>query len=360
MSAIFGLANLSATDYQYVHTAGEDVIYEATMEYTRMFTEQIAQFESVFVGGVTENHNERFKLPGTGRMSRRVTGVRGPAVRAYGGWDVAFPLYDFEEAVVADDVDFAYMTPGEYQNAVDTILNRYTEERRWQLFHALMDDQGGSSETFADKQWGNLTVVPLANGDSVTYPPVLGATSEATEDHYAESGYASASISDTNNPLVTIRDELVEHFGTSTGGEDVAVFCNNAESAYLEDLTDFDAVVDMNIRAGSNRDVPVNLPNVPGKILGRSNGCWVIEWRYIPATYLLGIHLDAPAPLVERVDPAETGLPRGLNLVARDTSHPLQSAIYRARFGLAVRNRLNGYMYEMGTGGTYTIPTAYT
>lgn len=360
MSAIFGLANLPATDYQYVHTAGEDVIYAATAEYTQMFTDQISRFESVFVQGMTENHNELFKLPGTGRMSRRVTGVRGPAVKAYGGWNVAFPLYDFEEAVVTDDVDFAYMTPGEYQNAVDTILNRYTTERRWQLFHALLDDQAGSSETYADKRWGNLTVVPLANGDATTYPPTLGNTSEATDDHYSGSGYATASISDTNNPLTTMRDELVEHFGTMTGGEDVAVFCNNAESPYLEDLTDFDPVVDMNIRSGDNRDVPINLPNVPGKILGRSNGVWVIEWRYIPATYLLGVKLDEPAPCVERVDPAETGLPRGLNLVATDMDHPLQSAIYRGRFGLAVRNRLNGVVMFMSAGGTYTVPAAYT
>lgn len=360
MSAIFGLASLSASDYQYVKTAGEEVIYEATMEYTRMFTEQIARAESVFISGMTENHNERFKLPGTGRMSRRVAGVRGPAVRAYGGWDVAFPLYDFEEAVVSDDVDFAYMTPQEYQNAVDTILNRYTVERRWQLFHALFDDQGGSSETFSDRQWGNLTIVPLANGDAVTYPPVEGSITEATDDHYLETGYAGTAISDANNPLVTIREELVEHFGTTTGGENVVVFCHQDETPYIEDLTDFDPVEDRFIRSGDNRDVPFNLPNVPGTIKGRSNGVWVVEWRHLPDNYMLGVHLDAPAPCVERVDPADTGLPRGLNLVATDTTHPLQSAIYRGRFGIAVRNRLNGVAMEVGTGGTYTIPTDYT
>src|SRR3990167_8161758 len=253
MSAIFGLANLAAADYQYVNTAGEDVIYEATIEYTRMFTEQITRIEGVFIGGMTENHQERFKLPGTGRISRRVAGVRGPAVRAYGGWDVGFPLYDFEEAVVTDDVDFAYMTPGEYQNAIDTILNRYTEERRWQLFHAIFDDQAGSSETYADKNWGNITVVPLANGDTTTSPPVLGATTEATDDHYSESGYAAASITDTNNPLPTMRLELLEHFGTTTGGDNVVVFCHHTETPYLEDLTDFDQVEDRFVRSEIGR-----------------------------------------------------------------------------------------------------------
>lgn len=360
MSAIFGLANLDATSYQYVHTAGEDVIYEAARMYTAARLEGIRRFESVFVQAQTTNHTELYKLPGSGRMNRRATGVRGPAVRAYGGWTVNFPLYDFEESVVTDFVQFAYMTPGEYQNAVDTVINRYVDERRWQLLHALLDDQAGSSETFVDPQWGSLSVVPLANGDSVTYPPVLGSTTEATEDHYSESGYADSAISDTNNPLVTLRDELVEHFGTVAGGENIAVFCNNADLTYLEDLTDYDPVEDMNIRSGANVNIPVNLPTVPGTIRGRSNGTWVVEWRFMPDNYLLAVHLDAPPPLVERVDPAETGLQSGLVLRAEDEEHPLMSAIYGARFGLAVRNRLNGAVMELGTGGTYTVPTAYT
>lgn len=360
MSAIFALAGMSAADYQYVHTAGEQLIYEATRAYTAQRNADIQRAESAFIEMMTENHNERYKLPGTGRMARRTPGTRGPAVRAYGGWDVAYPLYDFEEAVVGDDVDLAYMTPQEYQNHIDTIVNRYVGERRWQILHALLDDQAGSSESFTDRLWGTLTIVPLANGDSVTYPPVLGSDSEATEDHYAESGYAAASISDTNNPIETNVNELVEHFGTTTGGENVISFINNAQTTQVKDLTDFTEVEDRFIRSGDNVDVPFNLPNVPGKIIGRTNGSWVSEWRWIPANYILSIHMEAPAPLKERVDPAATGLPRGLNLVAQDDTHPLMSSIYRARFGIAVGNRLNGCVMELGTGGTYTIPTAYT
>jgi hypothetical protein len=189
---------------------------------------------------------------------------------------------------------------------------------------------------------------------------VIGSSTESDDDHYLESGYADSAISDDNNPLITIKEELVEHFGTTIGGEDIVVFCNQGDTAYIEDLTDFDPVEDRNVRSGSNRDVPVNLPNVPGTIKGRSNGCWVSEWRYVPDNYLIGVHLDAPAPCIERVDPSETGLKRGLNLVAQDTDHPLMSSVYRARFGIAVRNRLNGVVMELGSGGTYDVPAAYT
>ena len=74
---------------------------------------------------------------------------------------------------------------------------------------------------------------------------------------------------------------------------------------------------------------------------------------------VVGIHLDAPKPIMQRVDPADTGLPRGLALVARDENYPFTSSFYSHRFGFGVGNRLNGVVMELGTGGSYTVPTAY-
>jgi hypothetical protein len=84
----------------------------------------------------------------------------------------------------------------------------------------------------------------------VVYPPVLGSETEATEDHYLESGYASANVSDTNDPYVTVVDDLEHHFGAATGGENIVVFINNAERGVTEDLTDFAPVPDQYIRVG--------------------------------------------------------------------------------------------------------------
>lgn len=356
MSTIFGLAGLSASDYQFVNTAGQSLIYTATQQYLDMVNEDVTRAVSVFVDVITEDHQERYQLPGGGRMTQRGDGTRGPAVKPLGSWDVAYPIYDFAEQVAATDVDAAYLTPAEYQRHVDTIVNRYRTELRWQILHALLDNV---SVSYSDKRWGTLTLQPLANNDSVTYPPVMGATTDATDNHYLESNYAATAISDSNNPYITIREEIVEHFGTETGGDNVVVFINNAETPETEDLTDFDPVEDRFIRSGANRDIPFNLPNVPGRIIGRTNGVWVSEWRFMPANYMLGIHLDAPAPCKMRVDEAATGLPRGLNLVANDMSYPIASAEWRARFGISVANRLNGVVMELGTGGTYTVPAVY-
>jgi hypothetical protein len=74
---------------------------------------------------------------------------------------------------------------------------------------------------------------------------------------------------------------------------------------------------------------------------------------------MLGIHLDAPAPLKKRVDPTAVGLGRGLQLVSEDTDHPFVGSHWSHRFGFGVANRLSAVVMELGTGGTYTIPTAY-
>jgi hypothetical protein len=295
-------------------------------------------------------------LPGGGRLQRRGGQAPSAAVRAYGGYDVAYPLEDFGAQFSGDDVSLAYMTVQDIDRHLDTIFIQDANTVRFEMLKAIFDNTQG---TFVDPLHGSLSIEPLANGDTVTYPPVIGSETEATEDHYLESSYAATAISDTNNPYLTIVDELEHHFQARTGGENIVVFCNNAESPETQALTEFDEVPDRFIRVGDNVDVPTGLPAVPGRILGRVSGAWAVEWRWCPANYMIGVYLEAPKPLKSRVDPADTGLTRGLQLVARDERYPLESSHYRHRFGFGCGNRLNGVVMELGTGGTYTIPTAY-
>jgi hypothetical protein len=86
-----------------------------------------------------------------------------------------------------------------------------------------------------------------------------------------------------------------------------------------------------------------------------------VQWDWITDNYLLGIHLDAEAPIVKRVDPAATGIATmGIQMVAVDESFPFVGSFWRHRFGMGVANRLNGYVMELGEVGSYTVPTAYT
>lgn len=360
MAGIFSHLNLANSDRVFNATVGQQVIYEAAMDYINRANAEIDRVISAFVSMDTENFKERYRLPGGGYLQRRREGGRYGAVSAYGSWDVAYPLEDFGAQIAGDDVSRAYMTVAELENHVNTIVAQNVNTVRFELLKALLNN---TNDTFVDPIHGSLTIVPLANADAVTYPPVLGSAAEATDSHYLESGYAATAISDTNNPYVTIVEELVEHFGESVGGDEVAVFINPAEAPETEDLTDFTSVPDQFVRVGQNTDVPIGLPSVPGRIIGRmsgASGAWVVQWRWIPASYMVAIHLGVPAPLKRRVDPADTGLGRGLQLVATDTEFPFESSFWRHRFGFGVSNRLNGVVMELGTGGSYSIPSGYS
>ena len=356
MSGIFGALNLNDTDRVFQAMAGQRVMYQAIVDYLARVNADIDAAMSVFVAGETQDFKLRYKSPGGGSLDRKNSQGRYGAGKAYGHWDVAFPLEDFGREIAGDDVSMAYMTVGDLERHVKTVVAQSVSTVRFEMLKALLDN---AQDSFTDPLHGSLSIEPLANGDTVTYPPVVGSDSEATEDHYLESNYAASAISDSNNPFITIKEDLEHHFGISGDGYNTVVFVNVAEVPETEDLTDFDPVNDRYTRPGSNMNQLFGVPRVPGAIIGRTNGVWVARWDWIPANYMVGVFLDAEPPLMKRVDPQDTGLPSGLHLVTKDEEFPFESSVWRHRFGFGCANRLNGVVMELGTGGSYTIPTAY-
>lgn len=356
MSGIFGALGLDDSDRAFTKTEGQVLALDLINSYFNRVSMDIAEQMALFVESETSNHNERYKLPGGGYLQQRGVQSSVANVKAYGGYDVAYPLFDWGAAVGGDDVSMAYMTVGDLERHIMTVAIQNVNTVRFQMLRRIFKN---TTDTYADPLWGSLTIQPLANNDAVTYAPVLGSSTEAVEMHYLESGYAASAISDTNNPYIVMRGELEEHFGASTGGNNIVVFIHPDEVPETEDLSDFDPVEDNFIRSASTVNIPFNLPNVPGRIIGRTNGVWVVEWRYMPTGYAIGIDMEVAPPLKMRIDPADTGLGRGLQLVARQMTFPFDTAFYRHRFGFGVGNRLNGVVMEFGTGGTYSIPAAY-
>lgn len=358
MSGIYGILGLNDTDYVFLNTLGQQVIYDASNQALAMWRAELAAQLAAFVEMDTENYKERYKLPGGGRLQRMSGMSQSGAVKAYGSWDVAYPLEDFGAQVAQDRIDFAYATVQDLNRHLDTVMIQDINTVRFEILKALFNS---AADTFTDARHGSLTIQPLANGDSVVYPPVEGSEDEATDNHYLESGYAASSISDTNDPYATIVAELEEHFGMPTGGSPIVTFINTAQVAKTVALTGFYEVTDRFVTPGT-QTADVIMPGVtlPGRTIGRhSDGTWVQEWSWIPANYMLAIHLLAPKPLKRRMHPASTGLPRGLTLVSESDLYPFTQAHYEDHFGVGVGNRLNGVVMELGTGGTYTVPTAY-
>lgn len=360
MAGIFGALGLDDTDRVYQATQGQAVIYEAIQAYIDRVNQDIAAAISIFVDSTTEDHVERWFAPGNGELADLGQNPQtiAPAMKASGSWDVAYPLNEWGGTISSSRVSMAYMTVGQLERHVLNITAADVKLVRGQLLTALLDN---TTFVFPDDNWGNLTVQPLANDDTVLYPEVIGASAEATEDHYLESGYLAAAITDANNPYVTIEADLVHHFGKSQGGDDVVVFINSAQKDLTMDLTDFTELTDLRVIPGTQTARLTGLPVThPGRVVGRTNGCWVVEWDYVPANYMIGVLLSEDPPLKMRTDPADTGLGSGLQLVTEDEVYPFKTSHWSHRFGVGVGNRLNGVIMELGTGGTYTVPTGFS
>lgn len=358
MTTIYGALGLADSERVMLSSIGQRVVFDAVQQVLGDHNADLQAALNVFVQETTSDYKIRYKLPGGGRLQRMASTSRPGAVKAYGGWDVALPLEEFGAGLANNRVAYAYMTTQELARHVETIMAQDRNTVRYEILRALFRM---TAATFVDQLWGSLTIEGLANGDSVVYPPVIGSETEAVDTHQLSSGYAVSAISDTNNPYATVADELEEHFGTPSGGSNIVAFIPAATVAKTRALTDFVAVADMGIQPGADTALAVGLPaNVPGRIIGRmdGSGVWVSEWRFIPATYLLAIHLDAPKPLLQRIDPADTGLGSGLSLVATDEEFPFTESFYSHRFGFGCGNRLNGVVMIV-SAAAYSVPTGY-
>ena len=359
MTTIYSQIGIADTDRGFIGTVGQSVVYDLAAQFVAQRSADLMAQLSLFVAGTTSAHIERFKLPGGGFLEQRGATSPVASAKSSGSWDVAYPLFDFGRAITTDYVARGYMTAGEMQVHIDGVIAANANTVRFQLLRRLFNN---TVQTFVDDLHGTLSVQPLANGDAVIYPAPQGSTVEGTADHYLESNYAASAISDANNPLATIEAALSAHFGSMTGGSNIVVLINSAQRAKIEALTNFVEVPDNFIVTGSNTDVPTGYPMLPSsaRLIGRSSGTWVAVYDWMPVAYMMGVHLEAPAPLRMRVDPADTGLGQGLQLISTDTNFPLQTASYVNRFGFGTGNRLNGVVMELGTGGSYTIPAGYT
>lgn len=354
MSTIFGVLGIQDRDTT-VDSVGQRTVYEAVTELVNRYTADSEAATRVFVQEETTIYQENYFLPGGGMMQESDRLTRPGAVKPEGYYTVAYDLRDARDQVAWDDISLAYLTLNKLNTALQTVIIRHANWRRFQILKHLLN---GTNATFTDEIRGSLTIRRLANTDSTTYAPVIGALSGADDNHYLESGYASASISDTNNPYVTLRNEVEEHFGTSN----MVAIINNAQRTVTEALTSFVPPARVGVREGDATAVATDAPaGVPGRFIGRVDEVAVFEWRYMPANYIVALDLNQPAPLKKRIDEPTGIRGRGrLELVTTQDEFPLHESFWRAREGYGVANRLAAAVMELGTGGTYSIPSGYS
>jgi hypothetical protein len=311
---------------------------------------------SFFVEGETTDWKTVYALGGGDEMQELGPNGRPIEQRVTGSWEVAYPIRRYAAAIGWDYETFQYLTAADLERQVDSVAISNAKTHRKQIMRAIF---GNANYNWTDVQGqhGVLTIRRLANSDGSTYPATATSDTEADDNHYLVSSYATASISDTNNPLVTLRDEIREHFGGT--GRIVAVI-NSAEQAKIQALTQFTDAPTAGVTPGSDTAVAdAGIPGVPGRFIGidGASGVYVYVWDRIPATYIFARDMDQPAPLKRRVHSAPAL--QGFKLEAEDVNHPLYKRSWWDRFGYAAGNRLNGAVMFLDAGSSYTVPSVY-
>lgn len=293
-------------------------------------------------------HQERTRLPSSGTLQPLDEYGNPRPVRPGDYFDVAFPIQGGGTAFGLNRITGQLATA---QEANDLTIERLREDADWIRRHFLAALFTNTTWTFADPEFGNLTIQPLANSDTVTYNKVGG--SVATDDHYLAQANA---IADSYNPFDDIYDELMEH--PSNSGPVVCYVPTNLTST-IEGLSAFVEVGDPDLRYGVNT-TQIAAPFTRGfgdEVLGKVNKCWIVEWRALPDSYMIA-HASGAGPVVGMREHPAAAL-QGLFTENHSPDGNLQESRFLRYAGFGVRNRVAALAYRVGNG-SYAIPTGYT
>ncbi len=352
-----GLEQLYGSRISEVGTARIwDAVQASAVEYNRVMQEML----SLFVERTT-TAQEQIELPGDGTLQPLDEFGNPLPVVPSGNYQVAYPIQGGGTAWATNRVSRALITVEEANRFTVDALQRDAD---WMIRHMLAAIFTNTAWTFADKSaaggykgLGNISIQPLANGDSVKYVR-KGATAAATDNHFLAQANA---ISDTDNPFPIIRAELNEH--PSNAGPIVAYIPTDQVDA-VSSLTEFVEVSDPDIAYGASSDT-LNAARSqilgPGdEILGKTkSGVWVVKWDFLPTTYAIAVSVGGVGgPILKQREYPAAQL-QGFFPETNSPDGNLQEMRMIRYAGFGVHNRVKALAYRFGNAA-YAIPAAYS
>jgi len=275
--------------------------------------------------------------------------------RPTGQYEVGFPIFEYTMGIGAGRWTWPTMTVEEVNNLVYDSLQKDKRKQRKLLLSTIFTNVNW---TFKDPQMGNITITPLANGDSATYVKEGSDLASETDNHYLAQSNA---IDDAHNPFPTIRSELIEH---PTNSEDIVVYIPFNLRSAVEDLTNFVPVQDPLIQYGANTNTLTDeamsqldmIKGAGNEVLGRIEDMWVVEWRALPDNYMIAVSLNNTAPIKRRLHEVASlqGL-RQVEIVGADQSVRWE---WYHMYGFGIYDRTAMVVYRIGNA-SYAIPTGY-
>lgn len=349
LSNLYGFMQLADLARERVTVVGDDVIANAIEQSRLEYERQIATTLGIFAMPTTLEQ-ARFQSVTARRLQPLDENGRARPTKPAGYYSTAFPIQMAGDAWGANWVTRAKMTVEEAARITSGLFIADTIWLRDHIFAALF---ASATWTFADPFRGDLTVQPLANGDTVTYQLMTGASVAATDTHQLAQ---AAAIADATNPYPTIYTELSEH--PENSGQVVAFIPTN-QKATTEALATFHPLRDANIQPGSGSDVLVGTLDVavPGTLIGyEDSGVFIVEWPSLPDNYIVATTTGGDKALAMREDP-EPEL-RGFRQVGTRDDHPYWESQWARRAGFGTWNRVGALVYRIGNA-SYAVPTGY-
>lgn len=348
--ATYGFVSLQHLFDRRVTEIGVEVVRKAILDTTAAWNDEINAILGVWAQRSTV-HKELVRLAST-QMLQPIDQWGNPLpVVSAGEYDVGYPLDGGGTAWGTNRVSNALIT---LEEANDYVSDALRSDSNWLRIHMLAAMFDNNSWTYKDDQFGSLSIMPLANNDSVTYL-LNGDTAASTDNHYSAQ---TNPIDDANNPFPGIYDELQEH--PSNSGPFVSYVPTNLTDD-IEAMESFIPVDDPDVLRSSMADrlVDDGTQSILGpgtEILGKANRMWIVEWRTLPDNYMLNIALGAAPFLRMRQYPAaqlqglfpEFHSPDGNLFVNRLMRY----------CGFGIRDRVAACVHQVGNA-TYQVPTGY-
>ncbi len=300
----------------------------------------------------TTAYTESYAQGGVARLQPLDQNGRALPIKSFGSYNIAYPIQMAGQAWGANYVTREKMTAADAMRNTAMMLD---SDSRWMRDHILAALFSNVDWLFTDsmKSTADLIIKPLANGATTQYQIQAGQDGGLTDTHqYAQ----AAAISDAANPFPTLYQELMEHPENSG---DVVVLIPTGLKASVQALASFHPIADPNVQLGSGQDVLTGSIGVasPGKLIGyEDSGCWIVEWKGLPANYGIAVTTAGEKVLAQRED--EEASLQGFKKVAERNDHPFYESQWLRRAGFGARNRVGAVAFRIGNA-TYAVPTGY-
>lgn len=360
MALVYGLHDLESLKEERIEEIGiveiNDRIDEWNRELNRTYDAIFGQFTQRNPRWNT-NPISKYNLPSARKMQPvDEHGVAKPA-KETGSYQIGLPMFRREAAFGFSYEALRKVTVEELSREMESVeradIQSSIELFLFALFYGAAWTQVSTEDNIPD-----IPVLPLADGDTVTYA-VRGEKTPQTADHIL----AQAGDIATTDPFPTIKQTLSQYSSSSPNARIVAFMggtTNIAQTKALDgffrvDRTKFTTWGDNVSLVDPSADTFIGMGD---EVLGEhEEGVLVVSWKTIPDNYIVAFNLDAPQAVGMREDPVES-LQGLFRIDAVENSGNTLLSRFRRKVGFGVVNRTGALVLRVGNG-TYAAPSDY-